>query len=417
MSVSLALVTRLERLGDRFNPIVVKEVRQSLKSRQFVGTFLLLLLAAWAGSIFGVSYLGESIDYGSSAVTFYAGFLFALCAATLVIVPFSTFRSIVEERTETTLELLQITALSPVQIVRGKTYSAMVQVLVHDCAIAPSSRLRRCCRASTWSTWPFRWSCCSSPRSFSASRPGNRRLCSQLDVSVFLGGFRDRDGLRGNDVLFQLDDGGRRRHPLRRAGYVAALALVVYLGLSTGFLCEQGAVTQLTFESDNRSTRIRLASRSVAAHLDRIADISRRARASADEFRCVGHHHDGDRGVHHDYRASIRQRPRFALTARQPRPAPLVRSEGALGPVSAGGVRLALCPHVALRAGLLCDGPAPRVYALQRLQRSANRSIRDRPGCLDSADLSRRGALWRDCCGASCQSSNSFHVILDSGTG
>ena len=137
MSVSSAMVTRLERLGDRFNPIVVKEVRQALKSRQFVITFLLLLLAAWAGSIFGVSYLGESIDYGSSAVTFYAGFLFALCAATLVIVPFSTFRSIVEERTETTLELLQITALSPVQIVRGKTLSAMVQVLVYYCAIAP----------------------------------------------------------------------------------------------------------------------------------------------------------------------------------------------------------------------------------------------------------------------------------------
>ena len=137
MSVSSAMVTRLERLGDRFNPIVVKEVRRALKSRQFVVTFLLLLLAAWSGSIFGVSYLGESIDYGSSAVTFYAGFLFALCAATLVIVPFSTFRSIVEERTETTLELLQITAISPVQIVRGKTQSAMVQVLVYYCAIAP----------------------------------------------------------------------------------------------------------------------------------------------------------------------------------------------------------------------------------------------------------------------------------------
>ena len=78
MSVLLALVTRLERLGDRFNPIVVKEVRQALKSRQFVITFLLLLLAAWAGSIFGVSFLGESIDYGSSAVTFFAGFLFAV---------------------------------------------------------------------------------------------------------------------------------------------------------------------------------------------------------------------------------------------------------------------------------------------------------------------------------------------------
>ena len=37
------------------------------------------------------------------------------------------------------------------------------------------------------------------------------------------------------------------------------LALVVYLGLSTAYVCEQGAVAQLTFDSDNRSTGIRLA--------------------------------------------------------------------------------------------------------------------------------------------------------------
>jgi hypothetical protein len=38
-----------------------------------------------------------------------------------------------------------------------------------------------------------------------------------------------------------------------------ALALVVFLGLSTAYVCEQGAVAQLTFDSDNRSTGIRLA--------------------------------------------------------------------------------------------------------------------------------------------------------------
>src|SRR5262249_56288180 len=38
-----------------------------------------------------------------------------------------------------------------------------------------------------------------------------------------------------------------------------ALALVVFLGLSTGYVCEQAAVAQLTFDSDNRSTGLRLA--------------------------------------------------------------------------------------------------------------------------------------------------------------
>ena len=40
---------------------------------------------------------------------------------------------------------------------------------------------------------------------------------------------------------------------------MVVLALVVFLGLSTGYVCEQAAVAQLTFESDNRTTGIRLA--------------------------------------------------------------------------------------------------------------------------------------------------------------
>ena len=260
MSVSSAMVTRLERLGDRFNPIVVKEVRQALKSRQFVVTFLLLLLAAWAGSIFGVSYLGESIDYGSSAVTFYAGFLFALCAATLVIVPFSTFRSIVEERTETTLELLQITALSPVQIVRGKTLSAMVQVLVYYCAIAPFIAFTALLPGFdvvhvTFSlVMLFITALCFSMVALAIGTQARnttfQSLSSLFVIAMAFGGmmaFFSFMTAAGNGIRFDESDTWW------------ALALVVFLGLSTGYVCEQGAVAQLTFDSDNRSTGIRLA--------------------------------------------------------------------------------------------------------------------------------------------------------------
>ena len=37
----------LARIGDRLNPILVKEARQALKSRQFTVTFSLLLFGAW----------------------------------------------------------------------------------------------------------------------------------------------------------------------------------------------------------------------------------------------------------------------------------------------------------------------------------------------------------------------------------
>jgi ABC-type transport system involved in multi-copper enzyme maturation permease subunit len=260
MSVSSAMVTGLERLGDRFNPIVVKEVRQALKSRQFVITFLLLLLAAWAGSIFGVSFLGESIDYGSSAVTFFAGFLFALCLASLVIVPFSTFRSIVEERTETTLELLQITALSPAQIVRGKTLSAMVQVLVYYCAIAPFIAFTALLPGFdvvhvTFSlVMLFITALCFSVIALAIgtqARNTTYQALSSLFViaMAFLGMMAFFSFMTAAGIGIRFDE----------SDTWWALALVVFLGLSTGYVCEQAAVAQLTFDSDNRSTGIRLA--------------------------------------------------------------------------------------------------------------------------------------------------------------
>ena len=137
MSALNSAIGRLEAVGDHCNAIVVKEVRQALKSRQFVGTFVLLLMVAWGGSIFGVSMSGDSIEYGSSAQGFFILFFLILCVASLIIVPFAAFRSIVEERAENTLELVQITALSPRQIIWGKSLSALVQVLVYFSAITP----------------------------------------------------------------------------------------------------------------------------------------------------------------------------------------------------------------------------------------------------------------------------------------
>ena len=132
-----AAIGRLEAVGDHCNAIVVKEVRQGLKSRQFVGTFVLLLMVSWGGSIFLISMEGDSLEYGSSAQFFFILFFLILCVASLIIVPFAAFRSIVEERAENTLELVQITALSPRQIIWGKSLSALVQVLVYFSAITP----------------------------------------------------------------------------------------------------------------------------------------------------------------------------------------------------------------------------------------------------------------------------------------
>ena len=91
-----------------------------------------------------------------------------------------------------------------------------------------------------------------------------------------------------------------------------ALALVVFLGLSTGYVCERAAIAQLTFDADNRTTGIRLATGTVALLLDRPADISHRTPAAADVFRRVDRHFDADSDANHGSGAVVR-RPRPIL--------------------------------------------------------------------------------------------------------
>ena len=227
------------------------------------------------------------------------------------------------------------------QIVRGKTMSAMVQVLVYYCAIAPFI-------------------------AFTALLPGFdvvqvtfslvmlliTALCFSL-VALAIGSQARNTTFQSLSALFviAMAFGGMMTFFsfMTTAGNVIrfdepdtwwALALVVFLGLSTGYVCEQGAVAQLTFDSDNRSTGIRLAvGGAVALLLDRFADISHRAPAAAHDFRRVVRDLDADRDVHHGSGAVVRQRARFSLAARQPRPAPLAHTEGALGTLSSGGAR------------------------------------------------------------------------------
>lgn len=132
---------RVERalvwVGDRLNPILVKETRQSLKSRQFVVTFTLVLLLAWGWSIFGVSLIGPSIFYAARGFDMFLGYFVILAIPLLVVVPFGAFRSLASEREDGTYELLSITTLGPRQIVSGKLGSAVLQMLVYLSAVAP----------------------------------------------------------------------------------------------------------------------------------------------------------------------------------------------------------------------------------------------------------------------------------------
>jgi ABC-type transport system involved in cytochrome c biogenesis permease component len=128
---------RFEWLSERLNPIVVKEARQALKSRQFTVTFSLLLVFGACWTALGVAIQMPGVFYTPSGPFMVAGYYVILAVPLLIIVPFVAFRSLAAEREDGTFELLSIATLTARQIVVGKLASAVLQMAVYYSAIAP----------------------------------------------------------------------------------------------------------------------------------------------------------------------------------------------------------------------------------------------------------------------------------------
>lgn len=127
----------IERASEKLNPILVKEARQALKSRQFLVTFTLLLICGWGWSLLGVAILSPSVYYAPSGPFMLIGFYYILAVPLLLIVPFTAYRSLAAEREDGTYELLSISMLTARQIVTGKLGSAILQMIVFYSALSP----------------------------------------------------------------------------------------------------------------------------------------------------------------------------------------------------------------------------------------------------------------------------------------
>lgn len=134
--------TRLEQFldyaGDRVNPILVKEARQSMKSKQFSVTFSLLLILSWMWTAIFVAFSVPDVFYEAWGIRLLIGYIIILSFPLFIVVPFAAFRSLAAETEDGTFELLSITSLSARQIVLGKLGSAVLQMMVYYSALAPS---------------------------------------------------------------------------------------------------------------------------------------------------------------------------------------------------------------------------------------------------------------------------------------
>jgi ABC-type transport system involved in multi-copper enzyme maturation permease subunit len=137
--VSAAPATTWDRfsgsVSERLNPIVVKEVRQGLRTRVFWIFFGLMLLACVCISL--VAWATAS-DVGYDAGKgFFIAFFVALGVVQFFIIPYTAYRSMAREREDDTWVLLTLTGLGPRRILRGKLSSFIVQGMLYGSAAGP----------------------------------------------------------------------------------------------------------------------------------------------------------------------------------------------------------------------------------------------------------------------------------------
>jgi ABC-type transport system involved in multi-copper enzyme maturation permease subunit len=250
----------LAALVDRANPILVKETRQALKSRQFVVTFLVVLIACWIVSIVGVTMIGPDIYYaaagGQMLLAYYAVLAFPLA----LIVPFTAFRSLAAEQEENTYDLLSITTLSAKQIISGKLWSACVQMAVYLSAVSPCIAFTFLLRGVDALTTAFLIALAvlgSLGLSAIALLIGAiaRVKHTQMVWSVALVlGLAWVFGGSLAVAQIVINDGANF---MREEGFWVVVAGLMTLYVTTFGLVHSAAAAQIAFASDNRSTTLR----------------------------------------------------------------------------------------------------------------------------------------------------------------
>lgn len=127
----------VDQISDFCSSILVKETRQAVKSRHFFSTFMLLLTLVIIWTFFALSPARDGYDVDSLGSVMLCGFLYILGIPLVLIIPFTTFRSLSEEYENGTIEMVLITTMKPWQIIAGKLGSAMLQVLIYLSILAP----------------------------------------------------------------------------------------------------------------------------------------------------------------------------------------------------------------------------------------------------------------------------------------
>lgn len=246
---------RLERLA---NPMLVRQMYQSLHSRKFLGAMWLLLLAALMTYV--VTFVASDTGYPAGGSMFMVfGALFYLVA--LLVFPYMAFSSLRKEVKTKTIELIQITPLNAQRQIRGRVQAALSRLLLLYSVIGPFAVVAFLFGGV--SLWAILLSLYTL---FIAS-------CVSVSVALFFASLASIKYLgpiaRGSYLLllvgvlimgisFTFDGSGYFMLEIGRAGWKGILTYFIVLTLEAGliawFLCAASA-NILTFEANKSAAR------------------------------------------------------------------------------------------------------------------------------------------------------------------
>jgi hypothetical protein len=128
--------TFVERLSEGLNPIVVKELRQGLRTRVFWLSFGAMLLACLVVALVAFA-ANQNDEFAFDGNKYFLAFFVCLGLVHFFIIPYTAYRSLSREREDETWVLLTLTGLGPRSILRGKLGSFLVQAALYASAATP----------------------------------------------------------------------------------------------------------------------------------------------------------------------------------------------------------------------------------------------------------------------------------------
>lgn len=138
MNASERSTAGLSDFSDRLPPMLVKELRQGLRAKTFVGVFLGLQLFLAIVMLFATTASG--LDGAGEAVSRIIFFFFSL--AVLVVQPLRAMNALHSEIKTTTIDMMVLTRLNARRIVAGKWAAIVGQTLLLFVSIVPYLILR-----------------------------------------------------------------------------------------------------------------------------------------------------------------------------------------------------------------------------------------------------------------------------------